>query len=217
MGMMDIRRSLLQNKSDIPPIYKRVKYLVSVAQGAHIDTGVAGSPDLQIECEFLAETQYNYAGIFGNYVNSSTKGWRTILGANSTRLYYNANSTSSAELIPPSGSTIGSKIKVKINVTTGEITDASGTNSATSKAQQGTDNRRNIALGRYAVNKNVSGITQTYRIRIYGCKIWNNNVLIRNYIPCVRVSDNKAGFYDLVNYTFSPSISQYDFVVDTTV
>ena len=38
--------------------------------------------------------------------------------------------------------------------------------------------------------------------KIYGFKIWDNGTLVRNYVPCVRVSDNFTGYYDLVNQTF---------------
>jgi hypothetical protein len=39
-------------------------------------------------------------------------------------------------------------------------------------------------------------------LRIFACKIYEAGVLVRNYVPCYRKSDNVAGLYDLVNNGF---------------
>lgn len=39
-------------------------------------------------------------------------------------------------------------------------------------------------------------------IKVYNCKIWNNDVLIRNFIPCYRKSDGEIGMYDIVEDKF---------------
>ena len=38
--------------------------------------------------------------------------------------------------------------------------------------------------------------------RIYYCKIWEDEVLVRNFIPCYRKSDNEIGLYDTINNVF---------------
>ena len=47
---------------------------------------------------------------------------------------------------------------------------------------------------------------------IYSCKIYENNTLIRNYIPALRTSDSKAGLYDLVNKVFYPDAAGGNFI-----
>lgn len=48
---------------------------------------------------------------------------------------------------------------------------------------------------------------------MYYCKIYNDNgELVRDYIPCIRRSDLKAGLYDLVTCEFYTSNSGYDFI-----
>lgn len=42
--------------------------------------------------------------------------------------------------------------------------------------------------------------------RLYGMKLYKNNTLIRNYIPC-KDSNNEAGLYDIVNDAFLKSAS----------
>ena len=41
-------------------------------------------------------------------------------------------------------------------------------------------------------------------MRVYGCKIYENNVLLHEFVPVKRVSDNKLGFYDVVAEEFRP-------------
>lgn len=38
--------------------------------------------------------------------------------------------------------------------------------------------------------------------RFYSCKIWDDDVLVRDFVPCYRKSDNVAGLYDKVNGVF---------------
>lgn len=38
--------------------------------------------------------------------------------------------------------------------------------------------------------------------KIYSCKIWDNGVLVRDFIPCYRKRDNVIGMYDMVNNVF---------------
>ena len=47
---------------------------------------------------------------------------------------------------------------------------------------------------------------------IYTIKIWKQNVLVRDYVPAKRLSDNVYGLYDLENDTFHPNeVSGYSF------
>ena len=41
------------------------------------------------------------------------------------------------------------------------------------------------------------------KIKLYSCKIYNSyNILVRNFIPCYRKSDNVIGLYDTYTQTF---------------
>jgi len=39
-------------------------------------------------------------------------------------------------------------------------------------------------------------------LKMFYCKIWNNETLIRDFVPCFRTSDNVAGLFDKVNNVF---------------
>ena len=58
----------------------------------------------------------------------------------------------------------------------------------------------NMYLSSY--NNNGTAATTSGTIRTYKCKIYKNSVLVRNFIPCYRNSDNEVGMYDLVNDVF---------------
>lgn len=211
MDMMDRHRVLLMSGGELPPTYTPLDYVVSVGQLAHIDTGVSGSANLKLECVFLAEAHLNYAGIMGNYA-SGKKSWRLILHGNSSTIAVNSYS-SSGTLLYPVGGNVNNKLTVLFDTTSASVTSATGTNTNTPAAIAGTDNTANIALGRYAVDPNGTS-SNTVRIRIYGCRIWNSNTLIRDFVPCIRGSDNVPGFWDKVGKTFYKSVTSTAFVYD---
>lgn len=46
------------------------------------------------------------------------------------------------------------------------------------------------------------GIDGHINAKLYSCKIYDNDTLVRDFIPCYRKSDNVVGLYDLVNNVF---------------
>lgn len=65
-----------------------------------------------------------------------------------------------------------------------------------------------ITLG--AWNNGEGGISYN-NSKIYGCKIYDNGILVRDYIPALR-SDGIAGLYDEVNDTFTASSGSGNFI-----
>lgn len=50
-------------------------------------------------------------------------------------------------------------------------------------------------------------------IKLFSFKIYDNDVLVRDYIPCYRKADNVAGLYDLVNKTFLENSGSDSFIL----
>ncbi len=48
-------------------------------------------------------------------------------------------------------------------------------------------------------------------IYIYGCRIWENGVLVRNFIPCYRISDGVIGLYETVYNAFYTNVGSGSF------
>lgn len=68
----------------------------------------------------------------------------------------------------------------------------------------GTDARETdlgVNLGLFC-RKKANGPEFLSSARLYDCKIWDNNTLIRNFLPALRKSDNKPGMYDMVEGKF---------------
>lgn len=59
--------------------------------------------------------------------------------------------------------------------------------------------------------KRSTGFENYAYMRLYSCKIYDNGILVRNFIPALR-SDGIAGLYDSVNDTFYTSNSTDNFV-----
>ncbi len=52
---------------------------------------------------------------------------------------------------------------------------------------------------------------------IYGCKIWEDGFLVRNYIPCYRISDSVIGLYDTITGVFYTNAGTGTFVAGASV
>ncbi len=56
-------------------------------------------------------------------------------------------------------------------------------------------------FSRQHMDMSIAGTHDTegrYDLRIYECRIWDDGVLLRDYVPCLRLSDGRTGMYDLV-------------------
>lgn len=40
------------------------------------------------------------------------------------------------------------------------------------------------------------------QMKIYSCKLYNDGLIVKDIIPCYRISDNEAGLYDIINQRF---------------
>lgn len=50
------------------------------------------------------------------------------------------------------------------------------------------------------------------QIKLYAFELYDNGVKVRDYVPCIRISDNAIGLYDVVNATFTASATGTPFV-----
>lgn len=54
------------------------------------------------------------------------------------------------------------------------------------------------------------------RFTLYSCKFYDNDKLIRNFIPCIRKCDSKPGLFDLVNNVFYTNSGSGEFTYPST-
>ena len=214
-SMMEIRRRLLANIGDIPPIYQKCDYIQTTGGKARIDTGIAGNDtSIQITGDVKEMTFGAYNAFLGNHVSDSSLCWRALMPSANTgaNVLFNVYRDSSIAVSIPSGTWQNVPVRfqfllkhgyaeVTLNGVTTSKTHSPGTNSKPI-------NNANIGIGSRSATANSGTATH----RFYSVKIWRQGALVRDYRPCIRISDNVAGFYDVVNSTFNPSTGTEAFI-----
>ena len=73
-------------------------------------------------------------------------------------------------------------------------------------------NDNNFTVLLFAFNR--SGVaTGMSKTKIFFAKCWNDDTLVRDFIPCYRKADNEAGLYDLVNGKFYTNKGTGEFIL----
>lgn len=198
----------------LPSTYQAVEYLITTGHNARIDTGVAGNNTaLKIfaDMQYIEFKQYQY--FFGNSGSSATsKLWRVIVPSVVTANWLvigNYRHNNQGPAVPSGLYAKPFRIKLWLEYGYSESTINGVTyTTAGATADDGyTETADHIAIGSAGVDKTGSGV----HFWIYSFKMWNGETPIRDYVPCYRKSDNVAGFYDIINETFSPSIGSVAF------
>lgn len=160
----------------VPPEYTHLEYIEN-NNYEYIDSGIAPTPNIKVEADFqITEKKYGFDTlVFGDYTNSICRLRAGVL----------ANGTFESSV----GDVIYSQTTDIFARTTVVGTATSGDNSPTTML---------IFASRRRGNE-VQGIG---KIKLYSLKIYNNNVLIRNFVPCKRNSDSVNGLYDILNGVF---------------
>ncbi len=188
IGTNKLKKAILDNTL-IKRIYKGTNLLFKYGR----------LPDNFKELEYIQSQWYPLTYIdTGVAWNASTKIEAEFItrstGSNGTKLFVATQGDSSMPgftylYIDTSNQVIGSNVSVSTYVVGTDSVEATYTSSTTS----------NIYLTAWS---------DTYwacTFRYKNIKIYNGNTLLRNYIPCYRVSDGAAGLYDLVNNVFYDS------------
>lgn len=72
----------------------------------------------------------------------------------------------------------------------------------------------NVTKSLYIYAGNMNGaVEQPTKYQLYYFKMYDNDILVRNFIPCYRKSDNIPGLYDLVNNVFYTNAGTGTFLV----
>lgn len=193
----------------LPSTYQEVEYIES-RKNQYIDTGVLTSNKIRIECEY--STTYNGINLlFGARRNINTNG--LTFGtqyANNRNQYYVAYGGETVQRVTTINNNDGNKHKV---ILSNEVFTIDNENQAI--VRDDFTASFSILLGTF-LNNNAPD-TRMWIGNIYSCKIYDNNNLVRDFVPCYRKSDNKIGFYDLVNDTFYVNIGTGEFIKGSDV
>ena len=168
--------------------YTEVEYIESTGT-QYIDTNFVASINTRLQLQTLFNTTSNL-GLYGGQMQDVDTGLRVFTSGNVLYVAHGGNRYQQTHSF--SSNTIytidHTHTKFLIN------------GASTYWTSSGTD-YRNTTLAICRCN-GFSGTIYTLNGRIYYCKIWDNDVLKRDLVPCIRNSDNKPGLYDKVNKVF---------------
>lgn len=182
--------------SRLPSGYTEVEYLESTGT-QYINTGVQTSNSIKVEVEAI--NTFGFADQYNKKYGSGLIGAR--VSATDSAFFYNSGGTydfigngSNYLQITKNGNTD----LLKMSYSSSSMTINCGTYQYINTGLSiNITSPKNIYL--FAFNNNGTATRGTYKI--YKCKIYNNNTLIRDFVPCYN-SSNVRGLYDLVNDVF---------------
>lgn len=173
----------------LPNTYQRVEYIESTGT-QYIDSGITlyDVSNHKIIFDVIPTQFYNYNTLWGSTYDEDTfEGWIYSNGSLAMRYnlvrYGNDNNivVNSRYLIEVEKS--GNTLTKKVN----EVELGSNT------VSERTTNANFLLL--------LSG-SDYGKYKVYSCKLYKSNELVRNFIPAIRKSDNVIGLFDLINNTF---------------
>ena len=200
----EIDELLLNSEAKLPNGYTQLEYIESTGT-QYIDTGFIANQDTRviIDAKFKTAPTY-YAAIFGSR-NGDTQGfWLYYRPAQGLFAYrYGSTGTNYFVSADPLMQNVFDANKNKITA---------GGNSST--APEDTFNCAST-LYLFAVNATTS-IGYTSKLTMYSCRIYDNNTIVRNYVPCIN-PNGKIGLYDLVNEVFYDNDGSGEFISGSVV
>lgn len=172
----------------LPSEYQPVEYIESTGT-QHVNTNCKITPNTEIIVDgmIIGNGYFAVAGRSGYYMSG-------IYGNSSTsKICARWRNGASSNLTVTTSEDIGeNRHTFKLNKTAFYIDNVNKGNFNSTYNFSATDDIYVFGLGEASMSIG----------RIYSMTISDNGVLVRDFIPCCRKSDNTAGLYDLVNNTF---------------
>ena len=185
----------------LPQEYQEIEYLQN-SGAQYIDTGIIPDNSTGVEIvykaldyatsQYIAGARVGWSGSINYGVNGSGSRTEWDIRFNSVVIYSSIQRTDH-------------KMKTKIilnngngawnleDLETGEKFDTAVTNAAVSATT-------NLMLFAYS-DSNIHK-----KLRIYSCKVYSGEELVKDFVPCYRKSDDARGMYDLINGVFHEGI-----------
>ena len=199
---MSVFRNLLmtmKNGGGLPSEYQEVEYIESTGT-QYINTNIYSSRKIQTNFDFeFVSLNSQYNRVFGaTYQTGSQYGMRGS-SANNGYLYGELPTTatiSDSEITTNVSISINTRYKIEFNKNFDFIIN--NNNKGTFPNYDNAGSQIIYLFKQNANTTNLIGVS----IKLYSCQMYNNNILVRDYVPCYRKSDGVIGLYDLVNNTF---------------
>jgi len=190
---------------NLPSTYQQVEYVSSENANTYIDTGYVPNMNTAIITTFSFDTNQSvtYAAFSGVRTGTTSGTWsKFYIGVAPSVTTVSAlrfTNGSSEKTVSYNGSVID----VEFNIN--GKTYVNGTNIGSFNYNYGyvTDDKYTLIIFADMVHNGSNKVVEfNSKSRLYKYQIYDKNILINDYVPCYRKSDNRPGLYDLVNNTF---------------
>lgn len=185
----DARGMVLWKKSRLPLEYQEVEYIESNGK-QYIDSKVIASTAIitEVKCQ-------------------SFVGNKCIVGMGTTasqryQIYANTNKTYSVSCAGTSTNFDGNFSIEEIAIIKLDPVAKKATINGTEYDLSWTGSVQDRTLWLFGRNQTSSPTNYLSTTKMWYCKMWDGNTLVRDYVPCYRKSDSETGMYDLVTETF---------------
>lgn len=187
-------KKFLYGRTNIPNEYKEVKYIESTGT-QYINTGInVNTTTSRYETKINPSSVSGASGIFGTRNNNSvpdSSSMNVFLVNGAFRLDWLTGANYTVNNISPN-------TEYSISITRGFATINNV--DYTSEQTTSVNSLYTFFIGNF--NNAGSPYSKGFSGKIYYSKLYNNNILVFDGVPCYRKSDNEIGMYDLVSNTF---------------
>ena len=197
-------------QNTLPNEYQAVEYIESTGT-QYIDTGIQTTNNTKISIEAIntfgkTDASQPYGGsLFGARKSNSNSNYCYVTGS------LNDFVGTGSGFNQITKNTNISLLKIDYDNSSVKIT--CGNYNYTANFSINITNSYNIYL--FASNQeNVAINIGTYKL--YSCKIYENNILVRDFVTCYRKADNEIGLYDFITNTFFTNQGTGTFTVGNT-
>ena len=183
---------------------KRLEY-VSSTSTQYVDTGIIGSSNTVIEIDMAGLSAVANVAMFGA-INSENRHFMAMRYNNALRFIYGTSGSSGDISVPVSfGEHTRHQFRFSVSDGGNVKIDVDGVNKV--DVDTGISSTTGLPMFLFGCNRD-SSLTYPATMSIYGCRIWKDGNIVRNYIPCMK--DNRAALFDTITHTLSYSNSGTD-------
>lgn len=206
--------TVLWERTGLPAEYQEVEYIRSTDKGGQwIDTGVPGeNSNLRIDVSYMWDVvpvSGSYQNIISAYINETSNCTRILqYGAGTT--YVDVNIRANRSIAYRGARVAGTRYNESLTRT---YYDVNGERLVPTETSTGSSNNRNLHF--FSSSSTRSAFAKS--LRLYNCKLYDGNTIVRDFVPCYRKIDNVAGMYDVVNGVFYPNGGSGAFTVGADV
>ena len=197
----------------LPTAYKEVEYLATSSAGPYIDTGIVPKNHcVELDFQFNNTQTTSFGASMCGCYNWSTGEICQLATLNSEGAFVMESNTTQ-EVIWTTTADTNRHTMVRNTAEHNCLYDGLVVCNSNNLINNGLTN--NFYL--FGHNGAITGCWKTGKI--YYCKMTNNanNTILREYIPCYRVSDNTPGMYDLMNNQFYTNSGSGSFILGPEV